>query len=81
MITNEKQVLLRVVEQFVRTGVAADEEAQVVCLPDEKTSIVETLGGEGRSVMLNEFRLDGRVIWAGFSTRSQTVYLSNAKAR
>jgi hypothetical protein len=76
MITDEKQTLIRIVEHFARTGSASDDQVKVTCLPDNKTSYVEQIGGEGRSVMLDEFHVDGKVIWAGYSERSDTVYLS-----
>ena len=81
MITNEKQILLRVVQSFIRTGSASDEQVKVTCLPDNKTSFVEHIGEDGRSVLLDEYRMDERVIWAGFSSRSQTVYLSAVTGR
>lgn len=81
MITNEKQILVRVVERFVRTGDASDEQVTVTCLPNNKTSFVEHTGLDGRSVMLDEYRVDGTVVWAGFSPRSQTVYLSAVTVR
>jgi hypothetical protein len=76
MITNEKQVILRVVERFVQSGATSDEEVSVVCLPANKTMYVETIGGDGRVISLDQYRLGERVLWAGFSTRSQTVFLS-----
>jgi hypothetical protein len=81
MITDEKQVILRVVERFIQTGIASDEQVNVVCLPDNKTIFVERIGEDSRSVMLDEYRLDARVVWAGFSDRSQTVYLSAGNGR
>ena len=76
MITDEKQTILRVVESFIRTGLADDKQVKVICLPNNKTSFVEKIGEDGRSIMLDEYRVGARIIWAGFSTRSQTVYLS-----
>ena len=78
MIANERQTLLRIVERYARTGSASDDTVKVTCLPDNKTSFVEQTGEDGRSVMLDEYRVDGKVIWAGYSGRSGTVYLSTA---
>ena len=78
MINNEKDVIRRVVERFIRTGETQDDEVTVVRLPDNKTSYVERIDGEGRSVMFDEFRLDSRIVWAGYSTKSNTIFLSNA---
>ena len=41
-----------------------------------KTSYVEQIGVDGRSIMLKEYRVDDTVVYAGYSSRSETVYLS-----
>jgi len=74
---DENEILLRVTERFVRTGSTTDEQIKVTCLPDNKTSFVEYIGVDGRSIYLNEFHVDGKIIWAGFSSRTQTVFLSS----
>jgi hypothetical protein len=76
MLSEEKQIILRVVECFIRTGKAHDEKFKVSSLPANKTSIVEQVGDDGRSVLLDEYKVDGKVIWAAFSVRTGTVYLS-----
>lgn len=81
MINDEKQIILRILEQFVQTGNAGDEQVKVVCLPDNKTSFVEHIGEDSRSVMLDEYRVGAQIVWAGFSARSQTVFLSATKGR
>jgi hypothetical protein len=79
MHSEEKTIILRVVENFIRTGNAADEQVKVASLPSGKSSYVEQSGEDGRSIMLDEYHVDGRVVWAGYSTRSGTVYLSPAR--
>ena len=74
---DENEILLRVTERFVRTGSTTDEQIKVICLPDNKSSYVEYIGVDGRSIYLNEFHVDGKIIWAGFSSRTQTVFLSS----
>jgi len=76
MASEEKTIITRVVENYARTGTAADEKVKVTNLPHGKTSYVEYIGQDGRSVMLDEYHVDGKVIWAGYSSRSGTVYLS-----
>jgi benzoyl-CoA reductase/2-hydroxyglutaryl-CoA dehydratase subunit BcrC/BadD/HgdB len=76
MQSEEKTILQRVVENFIRTGNASDEQVKVTSLPKGKTSYVERIGVDGRSVMLKEYRVDGAVVYAGYSSRSATVYLS-----
>jgi hypothetical protein len=76
MSSEEKQIILRVAERYIRTGSASDEQVNVTCLPVDKTSHVERIGEDGRIILLDEYQLDGQVIWASYSTRSETVYLS-----
>jgi len=76
MRSEEKTILQRVVENSVRTGNVSDEHVKVTNLPKGKTSYVEQIGVDGRSIMLKEYRVDGTVVYAGYSSRSGTVYLS-----
>lgn len=76
MLSEDKQIILRVVEHYIRTGNAEDEHVKVTCLPENKTSIVERVGDESRSVMLDQYKVDGKSIWAGYSGRSGMVFLS-----
>jgi hypothetical protein len=79
MFPDEKQLVRRIVEKFVRTGSGEDGQVQVIRLPDGKTSVVETVEAEGRSIFLDEYKVDGRIVWAGYSSRSGTVFLSQAR--
>lgn len=79
MFSDQKTIIMRVVDHYVRTGEAGDAEVTVTCLPDNKTTFVEPNGDGGRSIMLDEYRVDGKVIWAGYSPRSSIVYLSSVR--
>lgn len=72
MQSEEKIILQRVVENFAFTGNASDEQVTVVNLPKGKSSTIEN----DRSVMLKEYKVNEKSIWAGYSSRSNTVYLS-----
>lgn len=72
MQSEEKTILQRVVENFALTGVASDEQVTVVNLPRGKSVTIEN----DRSVMLEEYKVNEKSIWAGYSSRSNTVYLS-----
>jgi hypothetical protein len=76
MSSEDRTIILRVVENFVRTGNAADEQVKVTSLPQGKTSYIEKTGQDGRAVMLDEYRINSTVVRAGYSSRSGTVYLS-----
>lgn len=72
MQSEEKTILQRVVENYARTGNASDEQVTVINLPKGKSSTIEN----DRSVMLKEYKVNEKLIWAGYSSRSNTVYLS-----
>lgn len=76
MPSEEKLIINRVLENYIRTGSARDDQVKVTCLPVNKTSHIEQTGEDGRIILLNEYKLDGRVIWAYYSSRSGTVYIS-----
>jgi hypothetical protein len=80
MFTDDRTVMLKLVEQYARTGETGDAGVTVTCLPDNKTSYVEQNPDGGRSILLDEYRVDGRAIWAGYSPSSGVVYLSSARA-
>ena len=56
-------------------------QVKVTILPNDKTSFVERDDGDDRTILLDEYHVDGKTIWAGYSTRSGTVYLSNVTRR
>jgi hypothetical protein len=67
-----------IVEQFSRKLDRAGEEIKVTQVADHKTMFVEQSGDSGRTIMLSEFKVDDASYWAGYSSRSQTVYISLA---
>jgi hypothetical protein len=77
MYSNDKEIIMRVVEHYARTGDVSDAEVKVIILPNNKTSFVEDNVGGSRSIMLSEYKVDGKVIWAGYSPRLGIVYLSS----
>jgi hypothetical protein len=72
---NEKQIA-NVIKHFSWVGSDATEGFMVKRVPDWKSVFVETIDGIGRSIMMSEYKVDGKIYWAGFSTRSQTIYVS-----
>ena len=70
--------ILKIVEQYSHTSEASFGDIKVTRIPDRKTMFVENIDEVGRTVMMNEFKVDGVTYWAGFSSRSQTVYISQA---
>ncbi len=74
---NELQIT-KILEQFSRKGEMVDGQVKVTRVPDYKTVYIEHVGEIGRAVMLSEFKVDGKIYWAGYSSRSDTVFVSQA---
>jgi hypothetical protein len=68
--------LLTIVEQYCRKIDSTFKDIKVTRVPNWKTVFVEQIGESGRAVMMNEYKVDGAKCWAGYSSRSQTVYIS-----
>ena len=70
--------LLQIVEQYSRKSEAGYGTIQVTRIPDHKTMFVEQIDGVGRGILMNKYEVDGATYWAGYSSRSETVYISVA---
>jgi len=75
MNTNQ---LLKIVEQYSRKSEAGYGDITVRRVPDHKTVFVEQIDDVGRSIMMDKYQVDGARYWAGYSSRSETVYISLA---
>jgi hypothetical protein len=72
----DQKQMARIVEQYSRLGNELVEEIKVTRVPDWKSVFVETIGDRVQSIVMTEYKVDGKIYWAGFSTRSQTVFVS-----
>ena len=70
--------LLKIVEQYGRKVEAGYGDIKVTRVADQKTVFVEQIDGAGRAVMMDKYQVDGATYWAGYSSRSETVYISLA---
>lgn len=70
--------MLKIVEQFSRKADGEEGQIKVMQVADAKTMYVETIDGIGRSIIFSEYKVDGKTYWAGYSSRSNTVFLSQA---
>jgi hypothetical protein len=68
--------MLMIVQRFSRNGESEPEKMKVIQVADSKTMHVETIGEIGRSILFNEYIVDGNTYWAGYSSRSDTVFVS-----
>lgn len=74
---NELQ-MIKIVEQFSRKIEPVEGQVKITRVPDYKTVYVEQIGDIGRSIILSEYKVDGKTFWAGYSSRSETVFVSKA---
>jgi hypothetical protein len=74
---NSRQ-LLNIVEQYSRKSEMGSCDITVTRVPDQKTVFVEQTDGVGRAIMMDKYQVDGATYWAGYSSRSETVYISLA---
>ena len=72
----DSQQMLTIVEHYSRKIDMKDTDFKVTRVADHKTVFVEQIGDSGRAVMMSEYKVDGATYWAGYSSRSQTVYIS-----
>jgi len=70
--------LLKIVEQYSRQSEVGYGDITVTRVPDHKTVFVEQIDDVGRSIMMDKYQVDGATYWAGYSSRSETVYISLA---
>ena len=74
---NEKQ-MIKIVEQFSRKSEPEAGQVRVTRVPDYKTVYIEQLGEFGNAIMLSEYTVDGKTYWAGYSSASETVFVSQS---
>jgi len=70
--------LMKVVEQYCRKSDPEAGGIKIVRIPDQKTTFIEQHGSDGRSIVLTEHQVDGKTYWAGYSSYTETVYISQA---
>lgn len=70
--------LLKIVELYSRKSEVGYGDVKVLRIPDQKTVFVEQIDGVGRAVMMGKYQVDGTPYCAGYSSRSETVYISLA---
>ena len=72
----DEMQMLRIVEAYYRKPDTQYEGIKITRVPNWKTVFVEQFGESGRAVMMNEYKVDGAKCWAGYSSRSQTIFIS-----
>jgi meiotically up-regulated gene 157 (Mug157) protein len=68
--------LLKIVKQYSQKSEDGYGDITVTRVPNQKTVFVEETDGVGRAVLLDRYEVDGATYWAGYSSRSETVYIS-----
>ena len=72
------QQLFKIVQQYSRNSESGYGDIKVRRIPDQKTVFVEQVDDVGRAIMMDKYQMDGTTYWAGYSSRSETVYISLA---
>jgi hypothetical protein len=75
----DERKMLEIVQKYSQQNDGNQQDIKVIRIPDWKTIYVEEFGGVGRSIIMTEYKVDGKTYWAGYSSRSQTVYVSQTK--
>jgi meiotically up-regulated gene 157 (Mug157) protein len=70
--------LLKIVEHFSQKSEAGYGGITVTQIPDQNTVFVEQFDGVGRSIVMDQYNVGGATYWAGYSSRTETVYISLA---
>ena len=69
---------LKFVKRYSRKSEAGYADNTVTRVTDRKTVFVEQSYGVGRAILMDRYEVDGATYWAGYSSRSETVYISLA---
>ena len=69
---------LRLVEQFSRKLAMIEGQTKIIQVPDYISVYIETIGEIGHSVYLDTFKVDGNTYNAGYSSRSDTLFVSHS---
>jgi hypothetical protein len=70
--------VLTILQEYVLSGKTEHGEITVKRVPDQKTVFIEQNSDTGRAIIMNEYKVGGKTYWAGYSSRSSTVYVSLA---
>jgi hypothetical protein len=74
---NESEIT-KILEQFSQKNEPAEGQVKVTQVPDYKSVYIEQIGKIGRSIILNEYKVAGKTYRAGYSSQSDTVFVSRA---
>lgn len=68
--------MIKIMEQYSRNSEPEEGQVKVTRIADFTTVYLEKIAGVGRSLFLNEYKIDGKTYWAGYSPLSETVFVS-----
>jgi len=74
----DSKQMLTIVEHYCRKIAPEENGIKVTRVADKKSVFVEQGGDSGRAIMMSEYKVDGALCWAGYSSRTETVYISLA---
>jgi hypothetical protein len=59
--------MIKIVEGYSRKSEPEAGQAKVTRVPDYKTVYIERIGNSETSIVLSEYKVDGKTYWAGYS--------------
>ena len=68
--------MIKIVEGYSRKSEPSDGQVKVTRVPDYKTVYIEQVGGSENSIVMSEYKVNGKSYWAGYSSLSETVFVS-----
>jgi hypothetical protein len=68
--------MIKIVEGYSRKSEPEAGQGKVTRVPDYKTVYIERIGNSETSIVLSEYKVDGKTYWAGYSSLSETVFVS-----
>ena len=74
---NESEIT-KILQRFSEKNLPPPGEVNVTQVPDFKSGHIEQVGKVGRSIILNEYKVAGKTYRAGYSSQTDTVFISLA---
>jgi len=76
----DEMQMIKIVEGYSRKSEPVAGQVKVTRVPDYKTVYIEQVNGSESSIVMSEYKVDGKTYWAGYSSRSKTVFVSQTSS-
>jgi hypothetical protein len=75
-MSSDRELTQKMLQLYSQSGCEQDGETKIKRVQDRKTTYIEPNDSGGRTIYMNEFKVEGKTYWAGYSSKTQTVYIS-----